>query len=75
MPIAASSSAQAPKTVISHMLNCWRDVDRDTTSSIVRTSDTGSPLACRSCSWTASLSDLRLDLRAHDPRHRRQIRR
>ena len=33
-----------------HMLKRWRDVERDTTSVIVRTSDTGRPLAWRSCS-------------------------
>ena len=45
MPMAASSSAESPNTVISHMLKRCRDIDRTTTSSIVRTSETGRPVA------------------------------
>ena len=50
MPMAASASADSPKTVISHMLKRWREVERETTSVIVRTSDTGRPVVCRSAS-------------------------
>src|SRR5712691_6255645 len=56
MPIAASSNAEPPKTVISSMLNRSRDVDSVTISSIVRTSDTGRPVTCRSCSWIGPIS-------------------
>ena len=48
-PAAARTT---PNTVISHMLKRCRDVERETTSSIDRTSVTGRPVACRSCSWT-----------------------
>ncbi len=48
--MAASSSADIPNTVISHMLNRSREVESDTTSSIDRTSATGRPVAWRSCS-------------------------
>ena len=50
MPIAARINAALPNTVISSILNRWREVERETTSSIVRTSVTGSPLTCRNCS-------------------------
>src|SRR5216684_1423039 len=40
------------------MLNRWRDVDRETTSSIVRTSETGRPLAWRSSAWIGELNEL-----------------
>ena len=50
MPMAASSSATTPNTVISHMLNRCRETERVITSSSVRTSDTGSPVACRNVS-------------------------
>ena len=53
--MAASSNAAAPNTVIRNMLNRSRDVDLDTTSSIVRTSATGSPVAWRSCSCTVEI--------------------
>ncbi len=39
------------------MLNFWRDTDRDTTCDIDRTSETGSPVDWRSCSWMALLID------------------
>ena len=57
MPIAASRSAEQPNTVISSILKRWREIDRDTTSSIERTSDTGSALTWRSCSCTAALTE------------------
>ena len=44
-------------TVISNVLNRSRDVDLETICSIDRMSDTGSPVACRSCSCTAPLSE------------------
>src|SRR6187402_3340589 len=57
MPMAARCSAHDPNTLISHMLNCCCDVDLDTTSLMVRTFETGRPLAWRNCSWTALLTD------------------
>jgi hypothetical protein len=44
MPIAASTRAEAPKTVINSMLNRWREIDLETTSVMERISDTGRPL-------------------------------
>ena len=52
-----AASADAPNTVISHMLKRCRDVDSDTMSSIDRTSETGRPVTCRSCSCTALLTE------------------
>ena len=57
MPIAASSSAQPPKTDITHMLNCCRDTEVDTIASIDSTSVTGRPVVWRSVSWICVLSD------------------
>src|SRR5258706_8141137 len=39
------------------MLNRCREIDRETTSLIDRTSDTGSPVPCRSCSRMGLLSE------------------
>ena len=50
MPIAANASADSPKTVISHMLKRSREVERETTSLIVRMSETGRPVVWRSAS-------------------------
>src|SRR5258708_2839375 len=44
MPIAARNSAALPNTVIISMLNRCREVEREITSSIVRTSVTGLPV-------------------------------
>ncbi len=71
MPIAARSSADAPNTAISSMLKRWRETDRDRTSAIDRTSETGSPLAWRSCSCTAALTLYGRHAGADDPRDRR----
>ena len=57
MPIAASSSAEPPNTDISSMLKRSREVDRVTTSSIERMSETGRPVTWRSTSWTCALTD------------------
>ena len=57
MPIAASSSADTPNTVISHMLKRSREVESDTTSPIDLTSVTGRPVAWRSCSWIGALNE------------------
>ena len=56
-PIAASSSAEPPKIVISHMSKRDRATDSPTTSSIERTRATGRPpLACCSAFWIGALS-------------------
>ena len=55
---------------MSSMLKRSREVERETTSVIGRTSDTGRPLACRSCSWMARAQGERRHARPHDPRHR-----
>src|SRR4026208_908161 len=57
MPIAASSSAHAPKIVITHMLNFCRETETDTIESIDSTSETGRPVVWRSCSWIVLLHD------------------
>ena len=72
MPMAASSSAEQPNTVISHMLNFCRDTERETTSAIERTSETGRPVDWRSCSWMALLIVKRLGLGPDQPGHRRE---
>jgi hypothetical protein len=56
MPMAASSSATAPKMVSSSMLKLCRAVERPITSSMVRMWPTGNPaLAMRNCSVTAGM--------------------
>ncbi len=55
--MAASSSAEPPKTVMSHMLNRSREVERVTTWSMVRISETGRPVAWRNASWIGPLSE------------------
>ena len=69
--MAASNRAEAPNTVISTTLKRCREIDRDTTSSIDRTSDTGRPLACRNCSWIGGAEAVRFAARPDDPRDRR----
>ena len=70
MPIAASSNAAAPKSDISQVLKRWRDVDRATTSAIERTLETGSPVASRSASCTATLIADGRSGGAHHPANR-----
>ena len=72
MPIAASRSAHPPKTVITHMLNFWRDTETCAISSIERTSDTGKPVACRNLILDRAAATTAAALRPDDPRNRRQ---
>src|SRR5256885_5742763 len=67
MPIAARASADRAKTVIKSVLNCARDVDRETIWLIERMSATGSPVALRSasCALAAAAKGADLVLIAH----------
>ena len=51
-----AAAPTAPNTVISHMLNRWREVERDHHLVHRPDLDTGSPVAWRSASWIGPLS-------------------
>ena len=69
MPIAASTSADTPKIVISSMFSRWRDVLTETMSSMFWTFVTGTPVVSPDHILDLLRNRSRLDGRAHDPTH------
>jgi predicted secreted Zn-dependent protease len=64
VPIAARSRAAPAKNVSSSAENFWRAIERDTTSAIVRTSETGTS---RSSAETCPMADAARVFAGTDP--------